>query len=94
MNCKEVKFSGHAIQRMFERKIDKQSVMKVVNSGQIIDEYPDDKPYPSFLLLGFVNKLALHVVLGVNDAIQECYVITVYLPDTKIWQLGFKKRKK
>jgi hypothetical protein len=93
MNCNNIKFSGHAVQRMFERGIKKQSVVEVSRSGMIIASYPDDEPYPSFLLLGFENNTPIHLVIARNEKTGDCYVITVYFPKSDIWQAGFKKRR-
>ncbi|MGK5093225.1 DUF4258 domain-containing protein [Deltaproteobacteria bacterium TL4] len=94
MIIKELKFSGHAIQRMFERKITKDSVKKVIISGEIIKDYPNDQPYPSMLLLGFEEDRPLHVVLGIDPHDQTGYVVTVYEPDSKLWSTNFKTRRK
>ena len=40
MDCSEVKFSGHAVQRMFERDIPKVAIMAIINNGEIIQHYP------------------------------------------------------
>ena len=93
MNCNNIKFSSHAIQRMFERAIKKQSVVEVIRSGKIIDSYPDDEPYPSFLMLGFENDTPIHLAIAQNEKTGDCYVITVYFPKSDIWQAGFKKRR-
>ena len=45
-------FSGHSVQRMFQRGVGKDDVMAVVSSGEMTADYPDDSPYPSRLLLG------------------------------------------
>jgi len=45
-------FRTHALQRMFERGISTDEVRAVVDSGETIVEYPDDRPYPSQLMLG------------------------------------------
>ncbi len=93
MNCDNINFSGHAVQRMFERGIKKQSVVEVSRTGKIIASYPDDEPYPSFLMLGFENETAIHLVIARNEKTGDCYVITVYLPKADIWQAGFDKRR-
>ena len=46
-------FRVHAIQRMFQRKINEQEVKQVVAMGQTIEAYPTDKPFPSRLILGW-----------------------------------------
>jgi uncharacterized protein DUF4258 len=47
-------FSGHAIQRMFERGIRARDVEEIVAKGEVIMDYPEDTPFPSCLTLGFV----------------------------------------
>lgn len=66
MDCAEISFSGHALQRMFERALDKDVILDVINRGEVIAEYPNDSPYPSYLLLGFVSGEPVHVVLARN----------------------------
>ena len=56
-------YREHAIQRMFERDILEGDVEDTVKNGDIIEEYLDDKPYPSFLALKFYEK-PLHVVFA------------------------------
>ena len=94
MECKEVKFSGHAIRRMFERKLDRKAVTEVIQSGEIIAEYLDDSPYPSYLFLGFVRGLPLHVVVAFDKVREACYIITTYVPDDRQWHEDFKTRKR
>jgi len=42
----------HALQRMFEREIERSVVESVIQSGTTIESYPEDTPYPSRLVLG------------------------------------------
>lgn len=45
-------FRVHAIQRMFQRQVSKQDVRVVLETGETIESYPDDAPFPSRLVLG------------------------------------------
>lgn len=94
MECEQYKFSSHAIQRMFERKISKEAAMSVARKGEIIAEYPDDKPYPSYLIFAKVKNRPIHVLTAFNKVEKTCYIITVYEPDTKIWEKDYKTRRK
>jgi hypothetical protein len=78
---------------MFERAIGQPEVIEVINSGEIIAEYPDDEPFPSFLILGFVRSRPLHVVAAVEDETKDCYIITAYDPDPALWEEDFKTRR-
>jgi len=65
-----------------------------LESGETITEYPDDKPYPSFVKLGFLDSGPIHVVAAFDEKTKTCYVITVYNPETQLWDSEFKKRLK
>lgn len=60
----------------------------------MIERYPEDKPYPSYLVLGFPMRKPVHIVAADNHQDQETIVITVHEPDLKFWQKDFKKRLK
>jgi hypothetical protein len=78
---------------MFERAIDKDSVVEVLRTGEVIAEYPDDEPYPSYLMLGFVRGHPLHVVVAAEKGPDICHVVTAYDPDPAIWDNSFKNRR-
>lgn len=80
MKCERVVFSGHAIQRMFQRSPGRDEVVAVVSSGEIVADYPDDSPYPSRLLLGFVDSRPVHVVVACEAETGMCIVVTAYEP--------------
>ena len=86
-------FRIHAIQRMFERQISPEDVRYVVESGETIQEYPDDTPYPSRLILGWKMQRPIHVVVADNEADDEKIIVTVYEPDPVQWTDDFKRRK-
>lgn len=93
MNCERVIFTGHAVGRMFERSVSRDNALAVLVSGETIAEYPDNKPFPSRLLLSVVRGRALHVVVAVDDGRRTCYVVSVYEPDPEVWEEGFRKRR-
>jgi len=83
----------HAVRLMFERGIAEADVHTVLAEGEEIASYPDDKPYPSRLLLGWRQDKPLHVVTAYNAQDNEQIVITVYEPDPALWGDGFRRRK-
>lgn len=52
MECRRILFLRHAIERMFQRSVAPAAVRRIVEEDDRIAEYPEDKPYPSTLLLG------------------------------------------
>jgi len=93
MECKEIVFSNHAVQRMFERGIRPSDVRTVITSGEVIAEYQDDRPYPSYVILSFIKDRPIHVVVAVEPDTRECYVVTVYPPDPELWNSDFRTRR-
>lgn len=94
MDFKHVVFSGHAVRRMFEWAISRDEVLEVLRDGEVIVEYPDDKPFPSNLLVGFPEARAIHVVAALDCQTDTCHVITAYPPDPDQWQDDFRTRRK
>lgn len=93
MNCNHVSFSGHAVRRMFQRGIKRQEVTEVIATGEIIANYPDDQPHPSFTLLGFAGAIPVHVVVAQDQQDDACIVIPAHIPDNALWSDGFRKRR-
>jgi len=79
--------------RMFERAVGREDVTSAILSGETIAGYADDQPYPSYLLLWFINQQPLHVVVARDPASYSCYVVTVYVPNRALWEADFKTRK-
>lgn len=90
MDCSEVKFSGHAVQRMFERDISKAAIMTIINNGEIIQHYPGSV---SVLILGFAGNRPLHVVVARLPESGTCLVVTTYVPDPQIWLDDYRSRR-
>ncbi len=84
----------HALQRMFERGITEEDVRHVLETGEIIERYPDDRPYPSQLVLGWREDRPLHVVVAEQAEADTLIVITVYEPNPVLWEDDFKRRRR
>lgn len=86
-------FKDHAVMRMLERGISKQEALEVLNSGEVIEKYNDDFPYPSCLMFKMVNKRPLHIVVAENNSEKQKIIVTVYIPDSANFASDFKTRK-
>ena len=86
-------FRVHAVRRMAERNISVDDVRHVLDTGEVIEDYLNDLPYPSRLVLGWRELRPLHVVAASNVEDQETIVITAYEPDPDEWQGGFRRRR-
>ena len=64
----------------------------VLNTSAVIKDYPEDKSYPSRLILGFAGKTPLQVVSAKNMT-GEIIVITAYQPDKALGDSDFTIKK-
>jgi hypothetical protein len=90
---RQIIYSAHVVIQMFKRGITEEDIEHVLNAGVIIKDYPDDKPYPSFLILGYKGNIPLHIVYAVNE-IGESIIITAYQPDNTLWNNDYTVKKK
>ena len=94
MHVDRLIFRLHAVERMFERGIEANDVRQILTNGETIENYPNDMPFPSCLMLGWIASRPIHVVVAHNASEQETYIITTYEPDLVRWKPGFKERVK
>lgn len=63
-------------------------------NGEIIEDYPTDKPYASCLIYGkSPSDEPIHCVWGYDSNSKISILITVYRPDPDLW-INYKERKK
>src|SRR5689334_17271561 len=86
-------FRMHATRRMFERRVGVEEIRRVVEAGDIVEDYPDDTPYPSRLLLGWHRLRPLHVVAADVPESDETIIVTVYQPNADEWDPSFRYRR-
>ncbi len=93
---KRLKFSSHAKDEMLSEEfgtIHPKEVRQALQSGEIIEEYPEDRPYPSCLVYGRTRQgRPLHIVCAPVPEEETLIVITVYEPNPKRW-VNFRQRR-
>lgn len=62
-------------------------------SGDLVEDYPDQRPYPGALVIGWLGGEPLHVVFAYNSVDRICLVITAYLPDLNHFEKGYRTRR-
>ena len=86
-------FRVHAVERMFERMISLKHISRALQSGQTIEDYSEEMPEPSRLILGFQGKRPFHVVASENPQTNETIIVTVYIPDPNKWSKDYTRRR-
>jgi hypothetical protein len=86
-------FRKHAALRMLQRGICDEDVEAVLAKSEVVEEYPEDYPFASRLVLGWSGGRPIHVVASDAPDEEVTYIITTYEPDPNEWEPGFKRRK-
>lgn len=91
VNLNLMEFSKHAADRMILRHITVREVRETLESGEIIEDYPEDKYGPSCLIFGNTKqRRRLHVQCSYPSR-PLIKIVTVYEPDPQEW-INFKVR--
>jgi hypothetical protein len=77
-----VAFKKHAVIRMHQRGITADEVKAVLQDCALVEDYPDDYPLPSMLVLGYTSdNRPVHGVVALHE------------PTLTVWKEGFKERR-
>ena len=85
-------FSKHAVDQTILRNISVQEIRDVINNGEIIEDYPDDKYGPSCLIFG-VTQIGRPIHIQCSYPSRPIVkVVTVYEPNPDRW-IDYKVRR-
>lgn len=91
IRSEEYDLTVHALRRRVKRNISTSEIESAILSGEIIEEYPDDFPYPSCLINGFIkDEEPVHIVCAIAQRIK---IITIYKPEEDEW-IDYKTRRR
>jgi len=90
----KLRWTNHIFIRLAQIEISMEDLQTAILNGEIIEDYPNDHPYPSYLIMGYrASNDIIHVVCAPNDIGTELWLITAYIPTPKKWMDDFKTRK-
>jgi hypothetical protein len=81
-----IRITDHADEEAQADRLSFDEVFVSVFQGEVIEEYPDDKPFPSCLIYGDTfSEDPVHSVWAYNQENRWAVLITVYRPDSQRW---------
>ena len=91
----EIKVSEHGYDEIAEDGIFLKDIIAGVNSGIVVEDYPEYPKGPCVLVLEKDREaLPIHIVWGIpKDASSPAVVITGYRPDLNMWTDNFTRRR-
>jgi len=88
-----IRITDHADEEAQNDGLSYEEIFFSVFTGDIIEHYPDDKPYPSCLVYGSTFKgEPVPSVWAYNKETKWAVLITVYRPDPAKW-IDWRKRR-
>ncbi len=90
-NPENIILTQHSRRRFAERNISIDDICSTINSGEIIEQYSDDHPFPSCLIMGMSNDRIIHICASIDD--EMIYLITAYIPNPEKWESDWKTRR-
>lgn len=88
----DYKISRHAQKRSDARGISLKEIKYVILTGEIIENYPNDKPYQSCLIMGYVRThQPLYILCALGEIV---HIVTVHWLDPEKWLDPKTRREK
>jgi hypothetical protein len=81
-----IRITDHADEEAGNDQVSLKKARESISTGEIIEQYPDDKPYPSCLIFSkLANGDPIHTVWAFNNETNSSVLITIYRPDPQKW---------
>jgi len=94
VHAKRYRLTRHATIVRLERVITITALEQALLAAEIIEQYPNDEPHPSCLVLGWLaSGDPLHVVCSRGNTEPALRIVTLYQPDNALWERDYKTRK-
>lgn len=94
IQAKRVNVTSHARDEARNDSLLLDEILFSTCDGEVIEDYPTDKPFPSCLIYGDNSDGdPVHTVWGYDLETTIAILITVYRPDPARW-INWKQRKK
>ena len=88
----QYRYTVHGTRQRIERHLRDADIEEAIQSGEIIEDYPEHHYGPCCLILGYTSGgKALHMVCSCRSVVD---IITVYEPDPSEWELDLRTRRR
>ena len=80
--------------RLGQGFIARETIIAAAENYEIVEAYPGDKYFPSYLLLGRLDEEVFHALFGTDVDGQNVRVVTAYYPNPEEWEEDLKTRRR
>ena len=79
--------------RLKGRSISRRIILESNEEYEIIEEYPEDKYLPSYLIYSEHQGIRFHVLIAIDVKGDNIRIVTTYKPDLLDWDINLKIRR-
>jgi len=90
----KIYWTYHVNIRMKGRFISRQFILESIRCFEIIEEYPNDRYLPSYLVYSSYQGKVFHVLFATDVEEKHVRVITAYFPNLDEWGIDLKTRRR
>jgi hypothetical protein len=91
---RRIRWTYHVNMRLKGRFIPREAILASTESYEIIEEYPEDKYLPSYLVYAEHDGEVFHVQIATDVAGDSVVIVTAYRPTPDTWESDFKTRRR
>ncbi|MCU0575111.1 MAG: DUF4258 domain-containing protein [Syntrophobacteraceae bacterium] len=84
----------HVNMRLKGRFIPRRAILDSLACYEIIEEYPKDKYFPSYLVYSVHEERVFHILFAVDTEGDNVRLITAYSPEPSEWEADLKTRRR
>ena len=89
----KILWTYHVNIRMKRRFISREAILNSTEHYVIIEQYPKDKYFPSYLVCSRYQAVIFHTLFAVDVEQDNVRIITAYHPDPDEWEKNFRTRR-
>ncbi len=90
---RKIHWTYHINMRLKERSITREAILRSVETYEIIEEYPEDKYLPSYLVYAKYENRIIHIQIATDVGNDNVTIVTAYKPTLDKWEKNFKTRR-
>lgn len=88
-----LRWTYHVASRLGQRALTPQMLVDTVRTFEILESYPKDKYLPSYLVRAEHGGVVFHAVIAADVEGRNIRIVTMYAPDPREWNAGFRERR-
>jgi hypothetical protein len=91
---RKIFWTYHVNMRFGQGPVSRELILNAIDTFEIIEEYPEDKYLPSYLVRAEHVGIVFHVHIATEVAGENVRIVTVYIPDPSGWEEDFRRRRR